>query len=232
MEKKLLNKYNFFIVFILLIIISGCDKSNIDIETNNIEEIQNNITNESNERITLSLNFDNSNMPIGLIPMGETITHDIKTNPRGHEGIDFQWDKKAPIYAFVDGTVVAIERSEGHSDSIIYDVGVRTGDYLNSYTELEDYNRNLTVGSIIKRGEFVGYPWHPTGTHEGYRMIHWNFGYYENSWKGLYPERLCPLTYFDEESLSEIKTIWEKSSFEQKSEFPLICNGYFENFDG
>lgn len=223
------------ILLFILIFIGGCEDSEIENnsiisnESTPVETI--NETNQSEERIVLSLNFDNSNMPNGLTPMGETITHDIKTNPRGHEGIDFQWDKKVPIYAFADGTVVAIERSEGHTDSVIYDVGVKTGKYLNSYTELEDYNRNLTVGEVIKQGEFIGYPWHPTGTHEGYRMIHWNFGYWFDSGKNIYPERICPLTYFDNESLAEIQNIWKIASWDHRDEFPLICNGPFENLD-
>lgn len=62
-------------------------------------------------------------------------------------------------------------------------------------------------------------------------MIHWNFGYYEGSWRGIYPERLCPLTYFDNESRVLIEQIWEKTKWDYKAKYPLVCNGYFENKD-
>lgn len=175
---------------------------------------------------TMSLPFDKQDPPYGLIPMGETVYHPKPQNPIGHPGIDFQWDHKAPILAAVGGTIIGIEKGESWVN--LWDVRVRNGQYQISYTELESYNPELAVGEEIKVGTFIGYPQRPdvfTDKLE-YRMFHWEFGYYTG---GKYPERLCPMNYFDAEARIILENIWTNYDWEYKREFPNICSGGFEN---
>lgn len=173
--------------------------------------------------IVISVPFDRGDSPYGLIPMGETVYHPKPQNPLGHPGIDFQWNHAARILASAGGTVVGIEKGSWPDT---WDVGVRSGSFLISYTELESYNPDLRVGKEIAAGTLIGTPWHPTGTHAGYRMIHWNFGY--DTGHPIYPDRLCPMSYFDSDSRVLMETIWASTVWEYKSQFPDICSGDYK----
>ncbi|TSC79123.1 MAG: hypothetical protein G01um101433_20, partial [Parcubacteria group bacterium Gr01-1014_33] len=65
---------------------------------------------------------------------------------------------------------------------------------------------------------------------------HWEFGYYPEDWQVRdyempYPDRLCPMKYFDENSKQRIEEIWDKSPWDYRKEFPYICNGIYEGND-
>lgn len=174
----------------------------------------------------MNVPFDKNDPPYGIIPMGETVYHPKPKNPKGHSGIDFQWDHKAPVLAAADGVVVGIRKVPS---SNTMDVGIQSGKYLNGYTELESYNPKLKVGTKVAAGAFIGYPWHPPGTKSGYRMFHWQFGYYTDN--PLLPDRLCPLSYLDDESRSLIETVWANAEWEHKEEFQDICSGDYKGKD-
>ena len=172
-------------------------------------------------RPVLYLPFAQANDSAGLIPMGETVYHPKPSNPYGHGGIDFQWNSNIPITAALAGTVDGIY--VGYHPNT-WDVVVKTGKYAVGYYELESYNPSLSVGSPVSVGTFIGYPQHPGGTHEGYRMIHWEFGYW-NSTYPRYVNRFCPMTYFESASKVRIENIWAATQWEHKSSFPYICSG-------
>ncbi len=178
--------------------------------------------------ITIAVPFDNANAPYGLIPMGETAYHPKPANPRGHPGIDFQWNYKARIIASVDGVIANIR--EGYWPNT-WDVSVLSKNcYKIGYTELESYNSALAVGQTIAAGSFIGYPQHPSGTGDSYRMIHWEFGY--ETGHSVEPTRLCPMAYFDAASRAHIEQIWaDVNWWEYKPQFPLICSGDFNGLD-
>ena len=178
------------------------------------------------DKIILSVPFDKQDPPFGLIPMGETVYHPKPQNPMGHPGIDFQWDHQAPILASVGGEIIDIEKGESWVN--LWDVRIRSGIYQISYTELESYNPELIVGIKIKVGTLIGYPQHPDKITDQpkYRMIHWEFGYFTGS---KYPDRLCPMNYFDATSRAILETIWANTQWEYKKDFPNICSGDYEN---
>jgi len=170
------------------------------------------------QHITISLPFSAADAPRSMMPMGETIAHPDPPNPGGHPGIDFFWQDPVPIIACADGTVEIIRRSENHPT---WDVLVNSGGYRLGYTELGSYNESLKVGAQVKKDSFIGYPQYGNG---GY-MIHWELGYcLEND-----NYRLNPMTYFDSASRERLEAIWASAPYEHKDQFPLICNGVYEN---
>ena len=95
------------------------------------------------------------------------------------------------------------------------------------------------LGDVIDEYTFLGYAMHPVEVEDpNMYMIHWEFGlglnsYFESGKERMgYGQRLCPLTYFDEDSRTLIETIWETASYNEKDQFPLLCNGFYEGRDG
>ncbi len=173
------------------------------------------------ERIVLSVPFAAGDRPFGLIPMGETVYHPKPDNPEGHPGIDFLWDHRATIVASAPGAVAYLEAGYWPGT---WDVVVRTGKYLIGYTEMESYNPTLRVGTEVDAGSFIGYP----GPSHNRWMIHWEFGYDVGF---RYPDRLCPMTYFDEASRALMEQVWAGTEWEYKPQFPEICSGDFYGKD-
>ena len=170
------------------------------------------------ERINISLPYAKEDEVIGLVPLGETVYHPVA----GHPGIDFGWDHNAPIRASADGTIEnfsKIETREHENVNLI----LRSGQYFIEYGGLEYYNHNLSVGSSVKKGDIIGYPGAKKGSNYA---IHWEI-------KPAYPnsERLCPLTYFDNESKERIEKIWKTAIWDHRTEFPDICNGRWKNLN-
>ncbi len=184
----------------------------------------------SGGRITISLPFADTDTPYGLIPLGETVNHPKPANPRGHPGIDFQWNHKASILAAADGVVTDIVNVDHPSAPNTWDVLVISNNcYQIGYTELESHNPALSIGGAITAGSFIGYPQHPPGSHSTYRMIHWEFGYFADY--KMYPDRLCPMTYFDSHASALIEQVWANTAWESKPQFPLVCSGDFNGAD-
>ena len=169
-----------------------------------------------------------------MIPLGETVSHG---DGEAHTGIDFHWTKKVPIIAVSEGIITFIAKGESRpiaagAKKDTWDVGVKTGRYLNTYTELDEVNPELKVGESIQKGNFIGYPWHQYNVEPGFILdrykIHWNFGYDVDS---QYPEpRLCPMTYFDADSKLLIEQIWNDNQWEYKKQFPDICSGEYSEY--
>jgi len=170
-------------------------------------------------------------IPDQIMPMGETINHEIKYG--GHPGIDFQWTDGdgVKIYSSMDSEVIGIFKS---SRAGLYDLATKNGGWGVDYTELESVNPELKVGSRLKVGDWVGIPNHPNDL-EGnpkYRMIHWQFGYSDYIIPGKVKDRLCPLTYFSESARNLIEKIWIDTDWpEMKANAPEICSNYFKGKD-
>ena len=171
---------------------------------------------QNETRITISLPFSKEDEAIALVPMGETVYH-----PEGHPGIDFGWVHNASVIASAEGVVTAI--SDVSREGGRWDVEVQSGDYFIRYSHLQDYNTSLKVGSKVPKAGLIG---HPEAKERSNYAIHW-----EMTPAYQYAERLCPLSYFDNESKERIVEIWDKTQWEYKQQFPEICNGQYKGLD-
>lgn len=83
--------------------------------------------------------YEFSDVPDGMIPMGETINHPKPQVPNGHPGINFQYNgsKSHNVVASANGTTTSI--TKGASNTGKWDVEVKSGFYLLRYKEMEDY---------------------------------------------------------------------------------------------
>jgi hypothetical protein len=193
---------------------------------------------ESNEQtIELKLPFKTNHEPEGIMPMGETINH---PPPEGHPGIDFQWpSKEAEIIVALDGVVgdIIVEISPVDGDTV-YIITVVTGNFGVMYevVDLPNFNPNLQIGDELVYGMILGYPQAiPSST---WRMTHWAFGKaFENEGRRANPEGimekyyfdyLCPMEYFTESERLRLEQIWGDAHYNNKDEFPNLCNGYYE----
>lgn len=185
------------------------------------------------KKITISLPFSKENEAQNLIPMGETINHPKPQVPKGHPGIDFAWNENVPIISVADGVVSDI-RQQDHG----WLVAVVSGGYVSRYKELDSYNSELKVGQHVPKGGLIGYPNHPTSPDGGnsHYGIHWEFAY-NSSFEFLpWVDRLCPMSYFDDDAKKRIETIWDQvppdSNQNMKKIFLHICSGdYFGKDD-
>ena len=196
----------------------------------------------------LILPFTSEHVPSEMLPMGETTLHPPRPGEKawGHPGIDFIWHHKAPIVAALDGEVLHIitERNTGISGVIWYTVQVKAGEFIVNYnvTEFESITPRLKVGSKVTAGQMLGYPSPITeadvdfGTHS----IHWEFGTWEKvSDPKPNPEgiieyyrttRICPVPYFSDSERQALLKIWESAQYNEKDEFPDVCNGPYKNY--
>ncbi|MEK7227636.1 MAG: M23 family metallopeptidase [Patescibacteria group bacterium] len=181
------------------------------------------------ERIAISLPFDEKDDDLIFInPMGEKVMH--PNAPHGHPGIDFGWHHPAPLIAVADGRVTKIKehRSGGYGETEkIYDVEIVSGIYAIRYTEIAPA-ANIKVGTEVKKGDVIGRggEYNQPGGLGLYYSTHWEFDY-NNFWT----DRLCPLTYFDRDSLSRINVIWKKVGTTYDGKYPEICSGGYKGKD-
>ncbi len=183
--------------------------------------------------ITISLPFSSSDdYDTVMIPMGETINHNEADSPGGHPGIDFQWTRKVKILASSDGVVINI--SPAPDSEANFDLWIKNGLYQIRYKEMSELAPGIAVGSVVHQGDFLGYALKdggiPGSTSE-FGMIHWELAISNaDSYAG---DRLCPMTYFDQRSLTRIDAIWNKTPLEvnknMRATFPDICNGAYRN---
>lgn len=191
---------------IFLLLIAGCMNNNV----------------ESYEKVVITLPYAPEDPPREIMPMGETINHPEPENPGGHPGIDFIWhEKKVRLISSVDGQVETVE--EG---SKALDVYINSGPYQVRYTHLDEVAPDIKAGANVKKGDFIGYPMEfDYGDGTSY-SFHWELAYTN---RGL--GRICPLTYFDEESRSRIEEDWtrvsEKLDSEMKENAPYLCSRYY-----
>ena len=174
------------------------------------------------ERITISLPYRPENPVKSILPMGETIEHDARTG--GHPGIDFQWSNSVPLIAVADGEITYAGNPKHKENE--YAVNLRVGQYDVYYTELAKIEQGIEKGVKVKKGDVIAYPGH---FFEEHFQTHWEFKFANKLMSG----RLCPLTYFDENSLQRIIKEWDngKHASTQKigKEFPYICSGSYKD---
>ena len=188
----------------------------------------------------LVLPFTMEHEPTGMMPMGETAIH-AREAPWGHPGIDFQWFYKAPLVIALGGEVVQIvEIVVG--DIAAYSVGVITNEFIVNYEVIEPYsvNPSLDVGSQVVAGQMIGYaiPVGP-GDDRTY-MTHWTFGLHrknddsssspEGNVMLYHTEYLCPVPYFIESERQRLSSIWEIAAYNERDQFPELCNGPYKNY--
>lgn len=180
------------------------------------------------ERITISLPFASVDDDLIFInPMGETDHH---KPPNGHPGLDFAWHHPALIIAAASGKVTSIEEHPpggwGETEKI-YDVEVVSGTYAVRYEEISP-DPNLKVGTKLGKGDVIGRggEYKQEGGLGLYYSMHWEFDYDTPVF-----DRLCPLTYFDSDSLSRINIIWDKVGQTYENQFPEICSGFYQGKD-
>ena len=74
------------------------------------------------------------------------------------------------------------------------------------------------------------------GTHS----IHWEFGTWEKvsdpkpNPEGIIEHyrttRICPVPYFSDSERRTLLKIWESAQYNEKDEFPDVCNGPYKNY--
>lgn len=79
--------------------------------------------------------------------------HPVFGNVRQHTGVDYAAQRGAPVSAVAAGEVIFMGRRRGYGRviDIEYSAGV-----VGRYAHLEDFQPNLTTGSIVSTGEIIG----------------------------------------------------------------------------
>ena len=172
----------------------------------------------------LILPFTAAEDPLRIMPMGETVNHDP---PKGHPGIDFQWEGSATVRASLPGEVVEITQPEPND----FAVSVINGLFVVHYKHLGSVAGGLGVGDEIDYGEPIGNPMSIQGT--PMTMIHWEFGTYEMIGSGdsrqiVRTIRECPLGYFSDDAMRRLSTLWTVEANVTPA-FPDICSGYYSD---
>lgn len=180
-----------------------------------------NITEDN--RISMSLPFDSSKYQLaGISPAGELLYHE---GGLGHCGFDFGFNShNVPIISVSNGTINKIWADKNKE----WEIEIFSGDYVIRYGILSDYNRSLKKGMKVYAGSFLGYPQNKKdGTNSAF--------HFEMSSKlsAYYPwlERLCPYTYFNNESRAVLDATWAGPAWQYKELYPYICSGGYMGRD-
>jgi hypothetical protein len=204
-------KLKIILLIFLIALLSSCSKNKNLVE----KEYASYLDHEN--RINISLPYSENDEPIGMIPMGETVFHPVI----GHPGIDFGWDHKPDILASADGIIYDLPPSGKANGEI--GLLLQSGNYIFEYGSLAEYAPNIKIGASVKKGDVLGWPVPKDGNNYA---IHWDI-----SVGFKYGERLCPLTYLDNESRQRLESLWKKAIYDHRSEFPAICNGKWANMN-
>ncbi|MFH1236676.1 MAG: hypothetical protein V1685_07165 [Parcubacteria group bacterium] len=175
---------------------------------------------------TLVLPFSIEDTPESIAPMGETIIHNNTPNNIGHSGIDFQWhsSREIKILASMDAEIMSIAVNPLGT----HDVITERGGWSVEYDGMKLVNPELEVGQSITRGDYMGQP-NPEKAPAVGQGFHWQFGYYDKKQNRAYPA-LCPLIYFNTESVNLIEKIWADTKWlEMKANAPDICSNYYKD---
>lgn len=179
------------------------------------------------ERVVLSLPFEASDPPDGLIPMGETLYHPKPGTPHGHPGIDFGWQSGASHAMVAAASGVVAKVVVGASTPGKVDVDVRHGVYLVRYWEMDDA-ANLSVGDAVEVGDVVGHAGRFCDEEHCWFNVHWELA-------SISPivDRWCPMAYFTHEARAGVEAVWAKVPGEDrvKSAFPDVCSGDYAGKD-
>ena len=181
------------------------------------------------EKITISLPFAPEDDDLIFInPMGEKVEH--PNAPHGHPGLDFGWHHPASLIAVAPGKVTRIEEHPpgGHGETEkVYDVEIVSGIYATRYTEIA-VDSNIKVGVMVNKGDVIGRggKYEQPGGLGTYYSTHWEFDY-----NSFIFDRLCPLIYFDQGSLTRIQAIWNKVGQTYDGRYPDICSGGYKGKD-
>ena len=187
------------------------------------------------------LPFTSEHVPRDMLPMGETIHH-AREAPWGHPGIDFIWGYKVPLVIVLSGEVAQIIEFESKKPGLPnYIVSVITNEFIVNYEVIEIYsiNPSLDVGSQVVAGQIIGYATPVDASASSY-MTHWELGTYvkdedpKPNPEGLvmqyHTHRLCPVPYLTEPEQQRLFRIWEKAGYNERDQFPDLCNGPFKNY--
>ncbi len=97
--------------------------------------------------------------------------HPILMYPIFHSGVDFATPTGTPVPAAADGKIVYIGTRGGYGKY----VQVKHGSgYSTAYAHLNSYNKNLKVGSFVKKGDIIAYSGNTgrsTGPHLHFEVI-------------------------------------------------------------
>lgn len=191
------------------------------------------------KRITITLPYATEHEAEHLIPMGEEIAHPF---PGGHPGIDFQWHKlpAPPLIAVADGTISFVgdyREVGGQTEELV--LYMKSGEYEIRYKELSKIEEGIKKGSTVKKGQVIAYPaceGMGCQLHWEFTYGHWMFRFYGgkliNSKEEPTVDRLCPLTYFDEDARARIERLWDsvpESTDNFKQQYPHICSGVYHD---
>jgi hypothetical protein len=178
------------------------------------------------ERIEISLPWAPEDDDLIFInPMGEKVEH--ANSPLGHPGIDFGWHHPAPLIASVGGRVTKIDEHStgGHGETEkVYNVEVVTGVYAVRYQEIA-VREGLKEGMHINKGDIIGRggKYVQEGGLGTYYNMHWEFDFNSPIF-----DRLCPMTYFDQDSQARITAIFDKVGQTYNGQYPAVCSGAYD----
>jgi|WetSurMetagenome_2_1015567.scaffolds.fasta_scaffold204041_2 hypothetical protein len=182
---------------------------------------------KNEKRVTISLPWSPEQEVIGILPLGELLYHE----PPGHPGFCIGWTYNADIIASADGVIKSIAHDyeiDRPGDEGLFEVLETVGQLSIRYIHLQSVNPRLLNGSVVKKGDLIGHPMVKSEMRN--YAFHWDIRP-DIKTEMIITEHLCPLTYLDEDSRARLEKIWANQEWEFKSQYPKICNGWYDGVD-
>ena len=139
-------------------------------------------------------------------------------HPNGHPGIDFQTVIGAAVLASANGKVREVsDRSVDSPEKekvIIIDHARNQGAYVGSLI-----NITVSVGDFVVQGQKLA----DLGAFQGglpYGFLHWGLSTFMTD----QPAAICPYNFLTAEGKADLDQMFARSTYVERSQFPLICN--------
>lgn len=140
------------------------------------------------------------------------------SHPDGHPGIDFDTVLNAAVYASAAGKVREVSNQSQHSSAaevvLIIDHAATQTTYVGSLI-----NVTVSPGAIVTQGQKIAElgPW-SLGQGRQYGFLHWGLTSFTSH------VSLCPYLFLDSKGKSDLEALHARSNYQNKAQYPLICN--------
>ncbi|MBR9700231.1 M23 family metallopeptidase [Candidatus Woesearchaeota archaeon] len=144
-------------------------------------------------------------------------------HPHGHPGIDFQAREGSPIFAVDDGIIDNMDKMVGEYKE--QSITLKPDNYKEHIIHYTGSMNDIQVkeGDRVKRGDIIAYYriWIEfQDSKERVGHIHFEFHEKTNSQGGA----LCGYDFMTEEAKLELDELFIKATYDNKEQYPLICN--------
>lgn len=142
-------------------------------------------------------------------------------HPHGHPGIDIEANQGTPIYAAVNGTVSNISDSTYEGTKTFSLMYATESEIYEIYYTGSMKGFKISSRAEVNQGDLLAYfdLW-PDGKGGKLEVGYIHFEVHQRNTD----QSVCPVDFMTKEARGELEELHRRSTYQEKAEFPLLCN--------